>query len=246
MHAKKINKIALHSVFMIKAVLFDLDNTLIDFMKMKRSCSEAAIRAMIESGLKIDEQKGIRKLFDMYEKYGMENQSIFDRFIREVHGKLDYKMLARAIVAYRRVKAGHLVPYPNAVKTLIKLKERGLKLGIVSDAPIKQAWLRLAELNLCDFFDVVIAKGPKTKMKPHAMPFKKALKALNLEPTEILFVGDNPERDILGAKKLGMKTVLAKYGQVIHSPEVRADFEINDISELLGIINKLNSDERKK
>lgn len=226
---------------MIKAVLFDLDNTLIDFMKMKRSCSEAALRAMIEAGLKINEQRGIKKLFDMYEQYGMENQSIFDKFIKEVHGKLDYDMLARAIVAYRKVKAGHLTPYPNAVKTLLKLKERGLKLGIVSDAPVKQAWLRLAELNLCDFFDVVVAKGPRAKMKPHAMPFKKALRTLKLEPIEILFVGDNPERDILGAKKLGMRTVLAKYGQVIHNPKAKADFEIDDISKLIEIVDKLNS-----
>ena len=226
---------------MIKAVLFDLDNTLIDFMKMKRACSEAAIRAMIDSGLKIDEQSGVKKLFDMYNKYGMENQNIFDRFIRETHGKLDYGMLAKAIIAYRRIKTGNLMPYPNAVKTLIKLKERGLKLGIVSDAPIKQAWLRLAELNLCDFFDVVIAKRPKAKMKPHAMPFKKALKQLKLKPAEILFVGDDPSKDILGAKRLGMKTVLAKYGQVIYYSKVKANFEINDISELLEIMEKIGS-----
>ncbi|MCD6479026.1 MAG: HAD-IA family hydrolase [Candidatus Diapherotrites archaeon] len=226
---------------MIRAVLFDLDNTLIDFMKMKRACSEAAVRAMIDSGLKIDEQRGIKILFDMYEKYGMENQSIFDRFIREVHGELDYEMLAKAIIAYRRVKAGHLMPYPNVVRTLIKLKERGLKLGIVSDAPIKQAWLRLAELNLCDFFDVVVARKPGAKAKPHAMPFKKALQQLKLEPAQILFVGDDPSKDILGAKKLGMKTALAKYGQVIYCSKVKADFELEDISDLLGIVDKLNS-----
>ena len=225
---------------MIKAVLFDLDNTLIDFMKMKRACSEAAIRSMIDSGLKIDEQRGVKKLFDMYNKYGMENQNIFDRFIRKTYGKLDYGMLAKAIIAYRKVKAGNLMPYPNAVKTLIKLKERGLKLGIVSDAPVKQAWLRLAELNLCDFFDVVVARGPKAKMKPHAMPFKKALSALEMTPEEILFVGDNPARDILGAKKVGMKTALAKYGQVIYGSKVKADFEINDISELLAIVDRIN------
>lgn len=227
---------------MIKAVVFDLDNTLVDFMRMKRACSEAAVRAMIESGLKIKEDLGVKMLFEMYEKYGMENQSIFDKFIKEVHGRLDYAMLANAVVAYRRVKLGALATYPNTRKTLIALKGLGLKLGIVSDAPIKQAWLRLAEMNLCDFFDVVVARGPRAKMKPHATPYRKAMKALGLKASDILFVGDNPARDILGAKRLGMKTALAKYGQVIYSSDESADFEINDISELVEIVKKLNAE----
>ena len=205
---------------------------------MKRSCSEAAVRAMIDSGLKIDEEKGTRKLFKLYERYGMEDQSIFDKFIKSVHKKLDYKILASGVAAYRRVKFGYLATYPHTRETLIKLKEKGLKLGIVSDAPVKQAWLRLAELNLVDFFDVVIAMEDKKKMKPHAMPFRKALKELKMKPEEILFVGDNPMRDILGAKKVGMKTALAKYGQVMESKGVKADFVLKEISELGKIIRK--------
>lgn len=221
---------------MIKAVLFDLDNTLIDFWKMKRLCSEEAIRAMVDAGLKIDEEKGTERLFKLYEEHGMEDQRIFDKFIKSVHGKMDYKILASGVAAYRRVKFGHLATYPHTRETLIKLKEKGLKLGIVSDAPVKQAWLRLAELNLIDFFDVVIAFESKGEMKPHAMPFKKALKKLKLKPEEILFVGDNPKRDILGAQRLGMKTALAKYGQIIESRGVKADYELKDISELERII----------
>lgn len=223
---------------MIKAILFDLDNTLIDFWKMKRMCSEEAVRAMVDAGLEIEEEKGIEKLFELYERHGMENQRIFDKFIKDIQGHLDHRILARGVTAYRRIKSGHLSTYPHAHKTLIKLKEKGLKLGIVSDAPVKQAWLRLAELNLIDFFDVVIALGQKGKMKPHEMPFKKAIKELKIEPEEILFVGDNPERDILGAKRVGMKTALAKYGQVIEGKKVKADYELKDISELLKIVNE--------
>lgn len=222
---------------MIKAILFDLDNTLIDFMKMKRMASEAAVSAMVNYGLKMDEEKAIKKLFKMYNAYGFEDQRIFDKFIEEVQGKLDYKILAGAIAAYRKVKAGYLATYPHARNTLIKLREKDLKLGIVSDAPIKQAWLRLAELNLIEFFHTVIAVGGTGKEKPHKMPFKLALKKLGLGAEWILFVGDNPERDIKGAKAVGMQTALAKYGQVkINGP--KADYELEDIKDLLKIVEK--------
>ncbi len=224
---------------MIRAILFDLDNTLIDFYKMKRTCSEEAVRAMVDAGLKIREKKGIEKLFKFYEKYGWENQKIFDKFIKEVQGKIDYKILASGVAAYRRIKYGYLVPYAHARGTLLKLKQRGLKLGIVSDAPIKQAWLRLAELNMVDFFDLVIGLEKQGKRKPHSMPFRKALKKLGVPAEEILFVGDSPERDIAGAKKLGMKTALAEYGQVTEpAKKIKADFVLRDIREIEKIVRK--------
>jgi putative hydrolase of the HAD superfamily len=230
---------------MIKAVLFDLDNTLIDFMKMKKRCSEAAIAAMVDAGLNMSERKAMEKLFELYERYGMEDQQIFDKFLLEETGQIDYKILASGIAAYRRVKFSHLTPFPHTHYALIKLKEMGLKLGIVSDAPKKQAWLRLAELQLIDFFDVVVALEDTGKTKPHTAPFKKAVAQLSLSPEEILFVGDNPLRDITGAKRVGMKTALALYGQVVKAKTVEAHFKIKDIRELPELVKKINKQEPK-
>ena len=189
----------------LKAVLFDLDNTLIDFVRFKKQCSKAAIRAMIEAGLGMEEEKASALLFKMYDDFGWEDQRIFERFLRKVSGKIDYRILANGIAAYRRVKTGHLTPYPRIMETLIKLKSKGLILGIVSDAPKMQAWLRLAETNISEFFDVVVALEDTGRLKPSKMPFKQAIKKLGFKPEEILFVGDNPERDIKGAKGVGMK-----------------------------------------
>src|SRR4030042_190420 len=116
---------------MIRAVLFDLDNTLIDFMKMKRICSEEAVSAMIDGGLTMSKENGVKLLFETYRKYGIENQKIFQVFIKRAMGKIDKKILAKGISSYRKVKTGFLRPYPNVVSTLIKLKKNGLKLGIV-------------------------------------------------------------------------------------------------------------------
>ncbi len=223
---------------MFKAVLFDLDNTLIDFMKMKRTCSEAAVSAMVNAGLDIDESKALKTLFEMYNEHGMENQQIFEKFLKQVSGKIDPKILASGIVAYRRVKVGHLVPYPHVQNTLIKLKELGIKLGIVTDAPRKQAWLRLAELNLTDFFDIVVTLEDTGRLKPSKMPFKQAIKHLSLKPEKILFVGDNPIRDIAGAKKVGMKSALAEYGLIVKGKKIKADYVLGDISDLVKIVTE--------
>jgi len=219
----------------LKAVLFDLDNTLVDFMEMKKRCSQAAVRAMVEAGLGISEKKATGLLFKMYSEHGIEDQNIFEKFLRKVRGEVDYRVLASGIAAYRRVKAGSLVPYPRVRETLIRLKGMGLVLGIVSDAPKMQAWLRLAEMNLAEFFDVVVALEDTGKLKPSKMPFKQALQKLGLEAEEVLFVGDNPERDIKGAKAMGMKTALAKYGQV-ESGREKPDFVLKEVKDLVKIV----------
>jgi HAD superfamily hydrolase (TIGR02253 family) len=222
----------------IKAVLFDLDNTLIDFMKMKRISCEQAISAMIDSGLPLKKGEAIKILFSLYEKHGFENQKIFQIFLRETMGKIDYKILSAGIAAYRKVKAGFLEPYPHVTDTLLKLKIKGYKLGIVTDAPKIQGWIRLAAMNLHHFFDVVVAVEDTGKRKPSLLPFRAGMKKLKLKANEILFIGDSLERDIKGAKEVGMKTALALYGQTKGKTEskIKPDYNLKDFSELLTIL----------
>ena len=220
---------------MLKAVIFDLDNTLIDFMRMKRISCEAAVSAMIDSGLDVKKEKALDAIFKLYDIHGLEEPEIFQKFLMKITGKIDYRILANGIVAYRRVRTGFLEPFPHTSYVLLKLKDKGKKLGIVTDAPKLKAWIRLAAMKIGDFFDVVVGFEDTKKLKPASLPFEIALKKLNLKPAECLMVGDWPERDIQGAKKLGMKTCFARYG----NPKVKksgADFEISDIKDLLKIV----------
>jgi beta-phosphoglucomutase-like phosphatase (HAD superfamily) len=135
------------SVRMIKAVVFDLDNTLVDFMAMKRQSVSAAINSMIDAGLKLSPEEVQARIDAIYKERGIEFQNVFDQLLYDVFQKVDYKILSAGIIAYRRAREAALVPYPHVNMTLVQLVKRGLKLAVISDAPGREAWLRLCYLS---------------------------------------------------------------------------------------------------
>ena len=225
---------------MIKAVIFDLDNTLLDFMRMKTMAIDSAINGMIEAGMVIQHGAARKRIFDIYETKGWEYQEVLDEFIKQKIGKLDYKILAGGIVAYKKAKEASLILYPNVNSTLIALTKLGLKLGVVSDAPSREAWTRICSVNLHHIFDAVVTFEDTGEHKPSPKPFKKIISLLNIKPECSLMIGDWPERDVIGAKKLGMKTAFASYGDVFGTQVSGADYDIGNIQEILSIIEKEN------
>ncbi|MGA7836559.1 MAG: TIGR02253 family HAD-type hydrolase [Ignavibacteriaceae bacterium] len=221
---------------MIKAVVFDLDNTLMDFMKMKRRSIEEAIPAMIDAGLSITQEEANKVIDEIYKEQGIEYQKVFDVFLQRVLNRMDYKILSAGIVAYRRAREAALTPYPHVYSTLNKLLKMGIKMGILSDAPAKEAWLRLAQLNFHHIVDAVVTFEDTGERKPSAAPFQMVLKKLQVKPEEALMVGDWAERDIVGASNIGMKTAFAKYGDTFETDVHNADYELADISQLIDII----------
>ena len=227
---------------MIKAIIFDLDNTLLDFIKMKQFSVKAAITAMNEAGLEVNEEKAYQDIFDLYIEKGWENQQVFDDYLNQTVGKVSNKILAAGIVSYRRAREATLLVYPNVNKTLIELIKMGIKLAVVSDAPSREAWMRLYYLNLHHVFEPVLTYDDTGVRKPSAKPFKMALDVLDVEPEEALMIGDWPERDVVGAKQIGMKTIFARYGDTFGTIDSGADWDVNDIYEVVEIIKELNDD----
>ncbi len=225
---------------MIRGIIFDLDNTLTDFMRMKELSVDAGIEAMIDAGLTVPRDEAKRQIYAIYAREGIEYQQVFDRFIHDTLGDINSKMLAAAIVAYRRAREASLILYPHVKHTLIELLKRGQRLAVLSDAPRIQAWLRLCTLGLHHMFDEVIAFEDTGTLKPSGEPFRALLIRMGLSPEEMLMIGDWPERDMVGAKKVGIRTVFARYGDTKNTVHSGADFEIDDIIEILPILDRLN------
>jgi putative hydrolase of the HAD superfamily len=224
---------------MLKAVIFDLDNTLTDFMRMKAVSVEAAVETMIDAGLDMDAEEAKRKLFEIYDREGIEDQRVFDKFLNENFGEIDPMIHTAAIIGYRRGREYTLVLYPHVKRTLIELAKRGLKLVVLSDAPRYQAWSRLCYLQLQHFFDHVITFEDTGVRKPDPAPFERAIELLQMKPDEVIMVGDWPERDMVGGRGVGIKTVYAKYGDTSGATTSGADYEIGDIAEITGIVDEL-------
>jgi putative hydrolase of the HAD superfamily len=223
---------------MFKAILFDLDNTLLDFLTFKKETAKAAAKAMITHGLPAGEIEAYGKIFSVYDEKGIEYQKTFYEVVKQYALELNLaeKIQQAGIVAYLKKKFEVLKPYPMVKPTLVRLKEKGIKLGIVSDAPRNKAWQRLILAGLQNEFEVVVTHSDTQELKPHPSPFYLAIQKLNLLPQACLFVGDNPERDIKGAIEVGMKTCLAKYGLWNKSNSIKADYEIEKLEDLLTVI----------
>lgn len=224
----------------IQAVVFDLDNTLVDFMAMKRQAVGAAIDAMMDAGLTLtyDQIKG--DIDAIYGELGIEYQQVFDRLLTDNLGKIDYRILSAGIIAYRRAREAVLKPYPHVTATLMQLNRMGIKLAIVSDAPTREAWLRLCFINFHHFFDVVVTFDDTGERKPSPKPFLAALEKLDVPPEGAIMVGDWAERDMVGARGVGMRTAFAGYGDSFGNQVVDADYVLKDIKQLLDIIKEHN------
>ena len=214
-----------------------------DFMTMKENAIKAAVTAMIDTGLVMDHESATRELFAIYDKEGIEYQEVFNMFLETHHGHIDWKILSSGVVAYRRAREASLVLYPHVNMSLMELLKRGIKLAVLSDAPRREAWLRLSYLQLQHTFDTVITFEDTGFRKPHPTPFNKVLSIIDVDPGEAIMIGDWPERDLVGAREVGMKTVFARYGFSFERNPVGdegADYAVDDIREILNIVDSVN------
>jgi len=99
---------------MVKAVLFDLDNTLIDFLTFKKETAKAAAKAMVAHGLKMSETEAYGKIFSVYDEKGIEYQKTFFEVLKPLNLDINEaeKIQQAAIIAYLKRKFEVLRTYP--------------------------------------------------------------------------------------------------------------------------------------
>lgn len=229
----------------LKAVLFDMDNTLFDFVAVKLiACRE--ILSYLENkdrNLKGDPAELFR--YFLRGAYGFEDYENIRDYMQE-RKLFTAKGYRDCCEIYDREKLQNLKLYPGVKDTLEELKKLGFRLAIITDADRYHASSRLARVDLLDSFELLVSADMTGTKKPDPAHFLFALDALGLKPEEGLVVGDSIKRDIAPARRLGLKTAYASYGDWRPSEKTEQgfDFQLNEFQDLMRCICTLSNDQK--
>ena len=237
---------------MLEAVLFDWGDTLMRF-----AYDEALVEAGHRAGLEAIGRDGLPELEEIvphfrerYEQFfwtpGTIEEIEYPGVVRQLFGDFDVELsdeeLGRFLEAEHAAwdPARQLAAHTPAL--LEALRDRGLKLGLVSNA-FDPGWLLhrdLEQMGIAERIDFAVFSSEVGKRKPHPAIFEHALTALGVEPGATLFVGDRLYEDVRGAGEVGMTTVQALWFRADEHPDGREpDFQAFTQMDVLNIADRL-------
>jgi 2-haloalkanoic acid dehalogenase type II len=221
----------------VKAVLFDFGGTLADIdnsgipRAMKRVLEDCGVtrslKVISHAWVKSWEGLNFRDLARLLDEFSVQwNVWI----LRDLRVDPNSREVSRFIGShwwnYSRVTL-----YPDAEKVLPQLKEKGLKVGLVTSGLRSDIERMLHNVGLQGFFDVVVAVDTLRKMKPDPEVFTYALKQLGMESSEAVFVGDEIETDYRGAQRCGLTAFLVDRDGKVEDEGVNRISSLEDLCE---------------
>ena len=230
----------------LDVILFDVDDTLYSTTEFALKARRWAVRAMIEKGFKADEEEAFQELSEVVAEFSSNYEHHFERLIdRMGHERLDGRnpavIVAAGIAAYHRTKQVEMEVLPDARKLLEYLRQAGMRLGVVSAGlQFKQAE-KLIRLRVLPYFDptAIFFSDQMGVSKPNPKIYRKACRAIGVEPDRAMYIGDRASHDAAPAREVGMKTVLyrgagGKYST--EEPDVPPHHDLRDLTELIPIL----------
>lgn len=221
---------------MLKAVLFDLGDTLVQVADVaeihRRILEEQGIHRsreeLVEANRTAERLLRLELMKTMSDEFWVKRNTLF----LEQLGVVGREDLAR-FISQRWWDYSDVALYPDAKDTLSDLKRKGLKVGIVTNGLQTDVGKIMAKTSLePSFFDVIVTVSLANGMKPEEEIFRHALGLLNVTASETLFVGDTVEYDYEGATKAGIKAVL-----IDRHDRFNGDYaKIRDLKEVLNMV----------
>lgn len=212
----------------IKAVAFDVDGTLYPRMGMVLSVIPIFLRFPVFTINFNSVRKAIRKIRPIKNFRELQARLLAKKLKKpeeKIRILIDEIIYDRWENSFEKIK-----PYPGIKDLVIQLKNKNIKLAILSDFPVKR---KIKFLNILKKWDVAFCSEETDYLKPNPEPFKKLSKALGILPENILYVGDDYQYDIEGAARVGMKTAYLSRKKIKNS---KADIIFKNYFELKNIL----------
>jgi putative hydrolase of the HAD superfamily len=234
---------------LVKAILFDLFDTLLLLEDETIYYPQVLIKlydSLVNNGIDVpfdDFQKVYfqvrERIYNEAFKTLKEHYFSYRIFLTLKELGLSFKekdeVITSATMAFADELKRYVKPDSNVNEVIKKLNTK-YKLGIITNFGIpKMVWDLLKRYQLRNFFNPVLISAEAKIRKPSPDLFRRALNILKAEPSHSVFIGDNPEMDIKGAKNVGMKTILIKR-KSLGDLDIIPDKIINSLEELLTIL----------
>jgi len=223
-----------------KAVVFGIDDVLYDATYQTTNARLAAVRAMIEAGLPVDLETGYRTLEAIVRELGPDDTRHFDKLMERLGLKWTPRVVAAGVVAYRETNPIYLKPYPDAMPTILKLRDMGYKLGCASGGRSVKQWQKLVSLGLQHCFHAVVISEDLGSDKLNKSVIEETVKRLGVTGHETIFVGTRPNAEITMASESGVLTVRLLKGEskTEKATGTQTYREIRKLSELFDLIEQ--------
>jgi putative hydrolase of the HAD superfamily len=229
----------------LKAIFFDIDDTLYSTSLFASRARHNSIRAMISLGLNLPEKILSRELEEVIKEFSSNYEHHFDKLLlripkRSYDGINPSVLVAGAVIAYHETKSRELSPFSDVHHVLKAFSKTDLIKGIITDGLAIKQTEKLIRLKLYSFFTpgAIFISDEIGISKPNIKLYQYACNQLNLLPHEVIYVGDDPINDIDPAKTLGMGTILSRRGKkyIYRKGKLKPDYYIDNFNQLLKIV----------
>jgi len=217
----------------MKAVIFDLDQTLLDRDQSLLNFVRWQCRGMLRPYVK-DEEKFIARFIELDSNGTVWKDNVYKTLLDEFN--IQAWSSVELLSVYENCFCGFSIPREGVREALLDISQ-SCKIGLISNgmSPFQERNFR--GLGLFSLFQSVIVSQAVNLRKPDARIFQMGCEELGVEPSETVYVGDNPIADIKGARDAGLFTVFIPTS--LHPNCAAADATCEDMKNLPTIIRKL-------